>query len=113
MTAAASLLRVRPKHDAHEHSRAALDVLCGREFLRGMADASDARDEDHPHRPELRHGLGVMARTTWHHARGIAEPLRDVADDLSNRGIARCRHVLVTTPELERRAVRFADALRF
>jgi predicted permease len=56
------------EHRAEQHVRAMDDVGRVRELLRRMADAPDARDEDHPHRAELRHRLRVVAGAARHDA---------------------------------------------
>ena len=78
---------VRGQNRPQEHVRAVGDVRGPREFLGRMADAADARDEDHADRPELRHRLRVVARAARHHAARQAERRRRVADDLAHARI--------------------------
>jgi hypothetical protein len=77
-----------------------------------MADAADARDEDHAHRAEGGHRLSVVAGSARHEAFGEAEASGGVADDLAHARIARRGDVGVQLGEGELRLIEISDALR-
>src|SRR5512138_616605 len=100
------------EHGVQQNVHAVLDVLRPREFLRRMADAADARNEDHADRTDARHVLRVVPRAARHRLRAESERACRVGDARADAWIGRRRDVLVDGLVRERRPARLRDGIR-